>query len=150
MKKTFTPDDIGSGFEFLQAVWAVETTTRLLSRQHARDKEMTMTQRVLLRYIIRRPGVEAAMLSEMTSLDAATISFNVRALADAGYVEQTQDMKNRRVKPLYATDAGRAFDEEAFRFADTALEKVAARLSEAQITAAREVLFEVARALDEG
>ena len=68
--------------------------------------EIGWGQQFYAEYIYDHPGASAQEMVEYIRVDKATLTKNVKKLAEIGYVEIVSDKTDKRVKHLYLTSKG--------------------------------------------
>jgi len=106
------------------------------------------TQYSLLSYVLKLGPIRPVDLAEAMSVDASTLSRNLRPLVAAGWVTQEAgaDARSRLVQ---VTDAGRAKRAEAQRRWRVAQEGLNAALGPQRVAALHALIDEAMRALDD-
>ena len=67
------------------------------------DFEIGWGQQFYVEYISDHPGASAQEMVEYIRVDKATLTKNIKKLAEIGYIEIVGDKKDKRVKHLYLT-----------------------------------------------
>lgn len=70
------------------------------------DFEIGWGQQFYAEYIYDHPGASAQEMVECIRVDKATLTKNIKKLAEMGYVKIVSDEADRRVKHLYLTPKG--------------------------------------------
>lgn len=70
------------------------------------DFEIGWGQQFYAEYIYDHPGASAQEMVEYIRVDKATLTKNIKKLAEIGYVKAVSDTKDKRIKHLYLTDQG--------------------------------------------
>lgn len=115
------------------------TTGHLLRRAHqmatavfsAYQSEITGVQYAALSAIADQPGVDATRLSSLIAFDRSTIGGVIDRLEQKGLLSRAADVRDRRVKLLYATPTGRALLEAHDPLARSASRQMLAPLTPA-------------------
>lgn len=67
------------------------------------DFEIGWGQQFYLEYIYDHPGASAQEMVECIRVDKATLTKNIKKLAEIGYIQTVGDEKDKRIKHLYPT-----------------------------------------------
>lgn len=70
------------------------------------DLEIGWGQQFYAEYIYDHPGASAQEMVEYIRVDKATLTKNIKKLAEIGYLEVISDTADKRVKHLYLTPKG--------------------------------------------
>lgn len=88
----------------------VRRAARLLTRfydAHLQRSGLRSTQFTMLAYLKTHDAVAVGQLADWLIADKATVSHNLKPLERAGYVTMTPDARDRRVRNISLTAAGR-------------------------------------------
>jgi DNA-binding MarR family transcriptional regulator len=115
-----------------------------------RPLELTESQYTLLSHVVRLGPIAPGALAQALGLDPSTLTRNLRALLDAGWIAQTspEGRADRRTRPLVATPAGadlRARAQQRWRISQERINRV---LGPDRVVALHTLLDECAALLD--
>lgn len=83
------------------------TSSVFFNRMQEHGVDLTSVQFAALSAISLRPGVDQATLAGLIAYDRATITGVIDRLEAKGYVRRQVSARDRRLKEMYLTDAGR-------------------------------------------
>jgi DNA-binding MarR family transcriptional regulator len=102
--------DLTRALRVIRHVWAVDHSVRTLSRAMESHLGVTGPQRLVVRFVGRRPGIAAGELATLLSLDASTLTGHLQRLEDLGMLERRgSDADGRRVE-VFLTAKGKRID----------------------------------------
>jgi DNA-binding MarR family transcriptional regulator len=140
---------LGEVFDLLRLIWAVDHGMHTLSKQMESELGVTAPQRLALRIIGRFPGIPTGKLAELLRVHPGTLTGVLQRLERRGLVTRRLDPRDRRRVLLGLTGRGRELDTPLPGTVEAAIERVIAGLPRLKLLAAREVLEDLARALEE-
>ena len=73
------------------------------------ESPLSMPQVTMLNWVARSPGCGVREIAQGLHVTPPTISVGVRRLIKDGWLEQRNDPDDRRSRPLFLTDKGKAF-----------------------------------------
>jgi DNA-binding MarR family transcriptional regulator len=140
---------LGEIFEFLKLIWAVDHGMHALSKQMESSIGVTAPQRLALRIVGKFPGIPIGKLAELLLLDPGTLTGVLQRLERRRLVARRVDPQDGRRVLLGLTAKGRALDVAHPATVEAAVEGAIAGLPRQKLRATREVLEELAAALEE-
>lgn len=140
---------LGSVFEFLRLIWAVEQGVNAVSRRMEAELGITAQERLVLRIVGRMPGIPAGMLAGFLGLHPGALTGALQRLDRAGLLDRRLDPRDRRRVLLGLTARGRRFDAPAPGTVEAAVERTLSGLPRLKLDAARDVLQVLVQALEE-
>jgi len=141
---------LGEVLDVLRLIWAVDHQLQSTSKRMEASLGITAQQRFVLRLVGRFPGITVGQLALVLHVHPSAITRVLRRLARRRLVARRRDPRDGRRTFLGLTDAGRAIDADARGTVEGAVRHVLEYTSPAKVAAARELLAELADALERG
>lgn len=148
-KKRTAPsrDELGPVLEFLQLVWSVEHGFESRSKRMESALGVTVSQRMVIRLLGRRPRTTAGELARLMRQHPSTLSGILQRLVGRGLVSREDDPADRRRALFSLTRAGTALDRDKTASFEAAVRRVLRKVPEAKLKQAAEALVVLAREL---
>lgn len=137
-------------FEFMRLLWAVDHQLQSTSKRMEASLGLTGPQRLVVRMVGRFPGITAGRLAQLMHLHPSTITGILKRLEKLDMVHRSSDPLDRRKALFTLTEAGRALDVPSPGTVESAVERAIARMPEARLMGARDVLIALAEELGVG
>jgi DNA-binding MarR family transcriptional regulator len=134
--------------EFMRLLWAIDHELQRLSKRMRRTLGVTGPQRLAIRTIERLPDGPAQEVARALHLHKSTITGILQRLEQQGFVSRTTDPGDARRIQLRLTAKGRRITAAKGATIEQAVRRGLARASREKLAAARDVLKEVAAALE--
>jgi DNA-binding MarR family transcriptional regulator len=134
------PGELGTAFEFLRALWAVDHQLQSASKRMEGASGVTGPQRMVIRLVGRYPGIAAGQVSALLHLHPSTLTGVLQRLEKAGHLARRPDPEDGRRARLVLTPRGKAIDALRSGTIEAAVRRSLARLSPRSVIVAREVL----------
>jgi DNA-binding MarR family transcriptional regulator len=118
----------------------------------AKSTGLSMPQFSILMQLHHRGGCALSQISERFDISNAAASQLVEKLVQAGYLERTEDLSDRRVKMLSLTEKGHSFVEQGIQERHRWLDKLVSNLTteeKAKVSEALSILTKAAQSLEE-
>lgn len=131
---------LGPALELLQRLWALNHALEALSGHMAEHLGVTAPQRFIVRILGRYPGMSAGVLASLLHVDPGTVSAALARLERKDLVERRKDPRDHRRAALGLTARGRALDRATAGTVESAVQRVLAETSAAELEAAVQVL----------
>jgi len=135
--------------DFLRLLWSVEHGLQRLSKRMQGELGITGPQRLVLRVVGQFPGLSAGELAEIVRLHPSTITGILQRLVTRGLLRRERDPGDGRRARLWLKPRARAFTRTSRGTVEKAVTAALKRVGASDAFAARRVLVEVARGLDE-
>ena len=153
MESTSDVDDaassLGDVLTFMRVLWAVDHGLRSGSKRMARKAGVTGPQRLVLRMVGRFPNASAGQLAELLHVHPSTLTGVLARLVRRGLLLRREDPNDGRRSLFRLTAKGESVDALRAGTVEDRVRRALSRLPASKINAAREVLGEIARELDE-
>jgi MarR family transcriptional regulator for hemolysin len=98
---------VGTGIDFLSALFETQRMLRQLADKEARHLGMTRAQWAVLAKVERNEGQKQADLADAMEMAPISLTRLIDKLCDSGLLERRSDDTDRRIKRLYLTEAAR-------------------------------------------
>jgi len=135
--------------DFMRLLWSIEHGLQKISKRMKTEIGLTGPQRLVLRVVGRFPDVSAGELAHIVRLHPSTITGVVQRLVSRGLLERERDPRDGRRVRL-------RLNAKAFRYTritsgtvEHAVKQALTKSGRRRVTAAREVLAEIAESLNE-
>jgi DNA-binding MarR family transcriptional regulator len=118
----------------------------------AKSTGLSMPQFSILMQLHHRGGCALSQISERFDISNAAASQLVEKLVQAGYLERTEDLSDRRVKMLSLTEKGHSFVEQGIQERHRWLDQLVDNLTteeKAKVSEALSILTKAAQSLEE-
>ena len=112
------------------------------------ELEIGWGQQFYVEYLYEHPGASQQEMVERIRVDKATLTKVIKKLVEIGYVHETYDENNRRVKRLYLTPKAVPIVEEIKELHRSFYEAITPGLSEEQIDLAIKTLSQMTENLN--
>jgi DNA-binding MarR family transcriptional regulator len=134
---------------FMRLLWSIEHGLQRMSKRMEGQLGITGPQRLVLRVTGRFPGLSAGELAHIVRLHPSTITGIVQRLVARGLVERQRDPEDSRRARLWLKPRAVAYTRTSTGAVEKAVTQALKRVGTSNVRAARRVLAEVARQLDE-
>jgi MarR family transcriptional regulator, organic hydroperoxide resistance regulator len=138
-----------AALDLMRSVWAVDRALQELSRVMALHLGVTGQQRLILRVIGERPGISPKDIAAILALDPSTLTGHLQRLEGDGLLARGVVPEDARRQRLELTEEGRRLDARMPGTVEAAVEEVLTLRDHDDISAARQVLEDLAEALRE-
>ena len=135
--------------DFMRLLWSIEHGLQRISKRMESELGITGPQRLVLRLVGRFPGLSAGDLAHIIHLHPSTITGILQRLAARGLLERERDSGDRRVVRLRLKPRAAIYTKRAAGTAERVVTLALNRVGAANVGAARRVLAEIAKRLDE-
>lgn len=144
------PPRLGEALEFMRLMWRLDHSLQKTSKTMRRRLGVTGPQRLAVRLIARFPGIPPGELAELLYVHPSTLTGILKRLERKGLIRRRPDPRDGRRAFLGITEKGRRADAAAIGTVETAVQRVIQRVPKQNLDHAREVLSDLARALEDG
>jgi MarR family transcriptional regulator, organic hydroperoxide resistance regulator len=134
---------LGKVLDFMRLLWEMDHALQSASKRMAATVGVTGPQRLTVRFIGREPGISAGALAERLQLDPSTMTGVLKRLEDRELIERREDPEDGRRSLFHLTRAGLSLDEVRTGTIEAGVRRAVARLSPAQLAAARHTIAAV-------
>ncbi len=141
-------DDLGPVLDFLQLIWAVEHGFESRSKRMESALGVTVSQRMVIRLLKRRPNTSAGTLAQLLRQHPSTLSGILQRLTARGLVARSDDPQDRRRVLFALTRAGLELDKDKTASFESAVRRVLRKVPSARLTHAAEALVVLAEELE--
>jgi len=141
---------VGDAIDFLRLIWAVDHALQRRSKAMAATLGITGPQRLVIRIIGRFPSLHARQLADLLHLHPSSLTALLKRLERRGLVRRWPDDRDRRRWLLGLTRHGRTLNREAPGTIEAAVRRVLQTTTRDNLDAARTVLENLARELEDG
>ena len=138
---------LGEVLDFMRLLWAVDHGLQSTSKRMNREIGITGPQRVVIRLVGRFPGISAGELASFLHLHPSTLTGILSRLLERGAITRDSDPLDARRALFKLTAEGRKLDQTRAGTVEFAVRRALAKISNARIQAAREVLESIAETL---
>jgi DNA-binding MarR family transcriptional regulator len=135
--------------DFLRLLWSIEHGLQSMSKRMETELGITGPQRLVLRVVGRFPGLSARELAHIVRLHPSTITGIVQRLVSKGLLDRTRDPVDSRRARLRLKARARAFTRSAPGTVENSIRLALDHAGAANVRAARRVLTDVARRLNQ-
>jgi MarR family transcriptional regulator, organic hydroperoxide resistance regulator len=140
MTRPRPPERDDDPLAFLEILWALDHALNTVSKRMLATQGITGPQRAVIRMIGRFPGLTAREIAARAHHHPSTLSVILRRLAKEGHVVRASDPADQRRVRLVLSSSGRRIDERREGNVEGAVRLTLARLTPAQIEAAKTLL----------
>ena len=140
------PDPI---LDFMRLLWSVEHGLQRMSKRMEAELGITGPQRLVLRVVGRFPGLSAGELAHIVRLHPSTITGILQRLVARGLVERERDPGDSRRVRLRLNARALSYTRTSPGTVEKAVTQALRRVGVSNVRAARKVLSEVARRLND-
>jgi len=152
LRRNATPKDdyvLDSVLDFMRLLWSIEHGLQRMSKRMEGEFGITGPQRLVLRVVGRFPGLSATELAHIVRLHPSTITGILQRLVARGLLDREQDPSDsRRVRLRLKPDA-RTHTRRSHGTVEDAVKGALAHAGPSNVRAARRVLTEVAKRLND-
>jgi MarR family transcriptional regulator, organic hydroperoxide resistance regulator len=139
-----------TALEFLRLLWAFDHQLQRASKRLTRDLGVTGPQRLAVRMIATHPGISPQDVAAALYLHKSTVTGILQRLEDQGLIGRAVDPADKRRARLHLTSHGERISNYKGPTIERAVQRVLSHMSEPALGAARQVLAEIAKQLEEG
>jgi DNA-binding MarR family transcriptional regulator len=140
---------LGDVLGFMRLLWALDHALHKRSKRMTKTAGVTGPQRLVIRIVTRFPGITAGQIAALLHVHPSTLTGVLGRLERKGLVRRRPDERDARRALFGSTPRGRSVDAASQGTVESAVASVLARTPKARIRAARTVLAELARSLEE-
>lgn len=133
--------------DLLRALWESGHALQAMSRRMERTLGLSGPQRLVLREVVRKPGILPGELAGVLGIHPSTVTGLVDGLESSGLAERRRDDEDRRSVRLFATAEGHAVLERHVETIESVLGRVTDEFSAAERTVVAAFLARVSTAL---
>src|SRR5262245_47409958 len=145
-ERTYALDPI---LDFLRLLWWIEHGLQRMSKKMENELGITGPQRLVLRVVGQFPDVSAGELAHIVRLHPSTITGILQRLTTRGLLERRRDPADTRRARLRLRPHARAHTRSTRGTVERAVRDALSRAGPSNVRAARKVLIEVARSLND-
>jgi DNA-binding MarR family transcriptional regulator len=135
--------------DFLRLLWSIEHGLQRMSKRMESELGITGPQRLVLRVVGRFPGLSAGELAHIVRLHPSTITGILQRLVARGLLERERDPDDSRRARLRLKARAFAYTRNSPGTVERIVTRALKRVGASDVRAARRVLAEVARRLNE-
>jgi DNA-binding MarR family transcriptional regulator len=135
--------------DFMRSLWRVNHALERMSMRMEETLGVTAQQRMMLRWVGKRPGITAGQLAERLHVDAGTVSAAAGRLEKKGLLQRRRDPRDRRRVVLALTPRGQSLDRPTAGTVESAVQRLLRRAPPRDIGGAARVLAALSDSLDE-
>jgi DNA-binding MarR family transcriptional regulator len=135
--------------DFMRLLWSIEHGLQRMSKRMEGELGITGPQRLVLRVVGRFPGLSAGDLAGIVRLHPSTITGILQRLMAAGLLERVRDPADNRRAQLRLKPPAVAYTWSAQGTVEKIVRQALAHVGAANVRAARKVLAEMARRLND-
>jgi DNA-binding MarR family transcriptional regulator len=135
--------------DFLRLLWSIEHGLQRMSKRMEGELGITGPQRLVLRVVGRFPGLSAGDLARIVHLHPSTITGILQRLVARGLLERERDPGDSRRARLRLKASALAYTRTSRGTVEKVVTGALKRVGASKVRAARRVLAEIARRLDE-
>ncbi len=139
--------ELGKVLEFMRLIWQVDHALQSTSKRMEATLGVTGPQRFVIRIVGRFPGISAGQLARLLHLHPSTLTGILQRLEQRGLLRRRSDPRDARRTLLGLTEKGRVFEMDAAGTVEACIAQVLEHTANQKITAARDVLAEIASLL---
>jgi len=136
--------------DFLRLLWSIEHGLQRISKRMEGEIGITGPQRLVLRIVGRFPGVSAGELAHIVRLHPSTITGILQRLVASGLLARERDPQDSRRVRLRLKPRAAKYIQIAPGTVEQSVRQALTHGGASNVRAARKVLAEVARRLNEG
>ncbi|MCA9638459.1 MAG: MarR family transcriptional regulator [Myxococcales bacterium] len=138
---------LGRILDFMRIVWAVDHGLQSASKRMGAALGLTGPQRLVIRMAGKFPGISAGELAEILHVHKSSLTGVLQRLESRELLRRTIDPEDRRRATFNLTAKGRELDGLRAGTVEQAIRRALARVSDAEVDAARVVLVAIAEEL---
>src|SRR4051812_30354899 len=135
--------------DFMRLLWSIEHGLQRMSKRMETDLGITGPQRLVLRVVGRFPGLSAGEVAHIVRLHPSPITGILQRLVARGLLARHRDPGDSRRVRLRLRASARPYTLTSAGTVEKAITVALKRTGAAKVLAARDVLGEVSRELDE-
>src|SRR5206468_7820566 len=135
--------------DFMRLLWSIEHGLQRLSKRMEGELGITGPQRLVLRVVGQFPGLSAGELAHIVRLHPSTITGILQRLVARGLLERQRDPADTRRARLRLKPRAVAYTRTTRGTVEHVVTQALDRVGGSNVRAARKVLAEVARGLNE-
>jgi DNA-binding MarR family transcriptional regulator len=135
--------------DFMRLLWSIEHGLQRMSKRMESELGITGPQRLVLRVVGRHPDLSAGEIAHIVRLHPSTITGILQRLVTRGLLERERDPGDSRRARLRLNPRALPYTRTASGTVEKAVTQALKRVGASNVRAARKVLAEVARGLDE-
>ncbi|PYR44066.1 MAG: MarR family transcriptional regulator [Acidobacteria bacterium] len=135
--------------DFMRLLWSIEHGLQRMSKRMESELGITAPQRLVLRIVGRFPGLSAGELADIVRLHPSTITGILQRLVARGLLERERDTTDSRRARLRLRPRAVGYTRTSPGTVEQAVRQALKRAGQSNVRAARKVLSEVARRLNE-
>ena len=150
-----TPDNSRNPFQldpvldFMRLLWSIEHGLQKMSKRMETELGITGPQRLTLRVVGQFPGLSAGELAHIVRLHPSTITGILHRLVERGLLERERDPVDSRRTRLRLNPRAMVYTRTASGTVEKAVTQALKQTGAANVRAARTVLTELARRLND-
>lgn len=141
---------LGEVLELLRVIWSVDHALQKASKRMHSTLGVTGPQRLVIRMVGRFPGIAAAQLAEILHIHPSTLTGILKRLEKQGLLSRRPHPRDARRAFLGLTQRGREVDANTAGTVEAAVEGAIAGLSPTVLRHTRQLLNQLAEALESG
>ena len=130
--------------KLVQSRYFVASAWMTVGKERRRDFMNTKGKSRLLNLLAAKDGLTNAEITELLDIRPSSVSLQVKALEEDGYVTRQASAVDKRVSLIFITDKGRDSIEKGDLETDKLSETILAGLSESEINELRVLLTNIA------
>jgi MarR family transcriptional regulator, organic hydroperoxide resistance regulator len=131
---------LSEALDFLRLLWEVDHGLQVHSKRMRAELGVTGPQRLVIRFVGRRPGISAGELARLLHAHPSTLTGVLRRLERSRAIARHEDPVDGRRALFELTSRGRQIDQERGGTVESAAQRAMRRVGLADISAARRVL----------
>jgi DNA-binding MarR family transcriptional regulator len=136
--------------DFMRLLWSIEHSLQRMSKRMEGELGITGPQRLVLRVVGQFPGLSAGEVAHIVRLHPSTMTGILHRLVAGGLLERARDPQDGRRSRLHLTPQAMAYTRTAPGTVERSVRLALDRVGATNVQAARTVLAEVARRLEQG
>ncbi len=130
--------------KLVQSRYFVASAWMTVGKERRRDFMNTKGKSRLLNLLAAKDGLTNAEITELLDIRPSSVSLQVKALEEDGYVTRQASAADKRVSLIFITDKGRDSIEKGDLETDKLSETILAGLSESEINELQVILSKIA------
>jgi DNA-binding MarR family transcriptional regulator len=135
--------------DFMRLLWSIEHGLQRMSKRMEGELGITGPQRLVLRVVGRFPGLSAGELADIVQLHPSTITGILQRLVASGLLERARDPADSRRARLRLKPRAIPYTRTSSGTVENIVRRALEHVGASKVRAARTVLAEVARRLNE-
>ncbi|MEP7306678.1 MAG: MarR family winged helix-turn-helix transcriptional regulator [Acidobacteriota bacterium] len=140
---------LDASLDFMRLLWSVEHGLQRVSKRMENEIGITGPQRLVLRIVGQFPDLSPKELAQIVHLHPSTITGVLQRLVDKSLLDRNNHPSDGRRVRLRVRREGKRFTSQATGTVEAAVGDALSRLPRDHVRRAREVLWAIAKALDE-